>query len=79
MHGQEGEAAVRVWSVHGEVEGSEAFRGFLQVPSGTLRVADALSEQGVRLSLEPGRHSINVYVDEPCEATTVDVVIDAPA
>ena len=76
MHGQEGDAAVWVWSVHEEVDGSEAFRGFLEVPSGTLRVADALSEQVVRLPLEPGRHSVKVYVDEPRAASKVDVVID---
>lgn len=76
MHGQEGDAEVRVWSVHGEVDGSEAFRGFLEVPSGTLRVADALSEQVVRLPLRPGRHSVRVYVDEPREAPKVDVIVD---
>jgi hypothetical protein len=77
MHGQEGDAEVRVWSVRGEVDGSAAFRGFLEVPSGTLRVADALSERVLRLSLEPGRHSVEVYVDEPREASKVDVVIDS--
>ena len=76
MHGQEGRAEVWVWSIQGEVDGSEAFRGFLEVPSGTLRVADALSDQIVRLPLEPGRHSVKVFVDEPREASKVHVVID---
>jgi hypothetical protein len=76
MHGQEGRAEVRVWSSHGEAAGSEVFRGFLEIPSGTLRVTDALSEQIIRLSLEPGRHPVKVYVDEPREAAKVDVVID---
>ena len=76
VHGQEGDTAVRVWGVHGDVDGSEVFGGFLEVPSGILRVADALSEQVVRLSLEPGRHAVRVYVDEPHEAAKVDVVID---
>lgn len=77
MHGQEGDAEVRVWSVQGEPGGNEVFEGFLEVPSGTLRVADALSEQVLRLSLEPGRHTVTVYVDEPHEAAKVDVVIDS--
>jgi RNA polymerase sigma factor (sigma-70 family) len=79
LHGQEGQVTVRVWHVNGQVEGGEAFRGFLEISSGILRVADALSEQVVRLSLKPGRHSVNVYADRPGEATRVDVVISPSA
>src|SRR5258707_14185364 len=76
MHGQVSNAAVRLWSASGDAEGSEVFRGFLDVPSGTLRVADASSEQAFRLSLEPGRHADEGYVKERHGAAKVDIVIE---
>lgn len=76
LHGDEGTAVVRVWRGEGDINGTEEFNGALEVPSGTLLVSDALGKQEIKLNVPPGPMSIRVFLNEPREATQVDILVE---
>ena len=76
QHADEGEASVRVISNEADARGSEIFDGFLHVPSGTVRVSDALGHESLEVHAAPGAHRLRLYSDDPHEAAAVDLLLD---
>jgi hypothetical protein len=77
LHGDEGETTVRVWDDESSADGYEAFDGTVDLPSGTLRIGDALGEETVTVRRETGRVRLRIVTNEPREPNLVDVVIAA--
>jgi hypothetical protein len=76
MHQDEGEADVHIWSGIGDLGGAVIFRGTLAIPSGKLRVGDALGEQTKLMLVSAGVHRIDICADSAREASVVHIVID---
>jgi hypothetical protein len=76
QHADEGEASVRVISDAVDARGQEIFDGFLLLPSGTVRVSDALGQESLEVSSTPGSHRLRLYADDPLEGTAVDLLLD---
>lgn len=76
LHGDEGSAVVDVWRGEGDIQGAEEFDTTLEVASGMLLVSDALGEQTIQLTVPPGSMPIRVFLNEPREATQVDILVE---
>lgn len=74
IHEQEGRAVVRLSRSH-DSAGSVVFDSTLDIPSGRIRASDAMGRNGVTLSVRPGTHRVQVTVNNPSEATLVEVVV----
>ncbi len=75
MHQEEGDVTVRVLDDDAGARGGLAFKGVLDLPSGVLKVSDAMGEAMLRLQLERGLIGVVIYTDAAVEATRVDVVV----
>ena len=74
-HRDEGPVAVRVLSDDEPAAGSRVFEGHIELVSGVLRVSDALQEKFVDVATRPGAKPIAVFVDDPSEATVVELIV----
>ena len=72
-HGDEGECAVMVWNDEKEASGGLAFAGSIDVPSGILRISDALGNAITELAVEPGQHPVQIFADSAVEASTINL------
>ncbi len=75
MHQDNGEVAVRVSDDAGEVTGEIAFSGSLLLPSGTLRISDALGDAAVDVEVRGGVAEVSIFTDDPMEASEVYLVL----
>lgn len=71
----EGNVDVQVVNDSKEVRGTRCFSGHLAVPSKTLKVGDALGEQNVNVVLGKENIGVEIYLDEPIQATCVSLLI----
>ena len=76
VHEQEGTAEVVVREGESQDMGLIVFDGVIEVPSGRLRVGDALNDQKLIVSVQPGPHLLRVSVNRPVEASEVSIEID---
>lgn len=80
MHEDNGEVAVRVFDDPDHADGDLVFSGPLLVPSGTLRISDALSSSAVDVDPPATSLQVSIYTNDPAEASKVDLVLrPAPA
>jgi hypothetical protein len=75
LHADEGECTVKVWDDDKDVSGRLAYSGSIEVPSGVLRISDALGSVASELALDPGLYAIEIFADAAVEATSVHVVL----
>ena len=75
MPDDEGNVDVQVVNDSKEVRGMRYFSGHLAVPSKTLKVGDALGEQSVNVVLDKENIGVEIYLDEPMQATCVSLLI----
>lgn len=75
MHQDDGEVTIRVWDEPSEVRGDLAFSGELQVPSGSLRVSDAVGNRAIKLPVDAGPVAVDIFTDAPGEASEVHLVL----
>jgi hypothetical protein len=72
----EGRAAVTVWQDGGNIERqTKVFSGELSLPSGNLRVSDAVGEQAISMNLPPSNVHLDIFVNELQEASKIDLVV----
>lgn len=74
-HRDEGDVHVSVWDRPEGGEGALAHRGELEVPSGVLRICDALEVDVLRVPVQGSRQRIEIYADAMTEPTAVRVVM----
>ncbi|NEA31075.1 hypothetical protein [Streptomyces sp. SID13031] len=74
-HADEGPVTVRVLNGSEEARGVRIYEGSLSVPSGLLRVSDAVGSEAVEVSLAAGLSRLTIHADEPSEATFIEVVL----
>lgn len=74
-HEDNGEVAVRVLDDVSEAKGEVAFSGSLMVPSGRLRISDALGARAIELEIENRSVELSIHTDDPAEAAQVDLVL----
>jgi hypothetical protein len=74
-HADEGAVAVHVVDSVNDVAGGQLFGGGLDLPSGVLRVSDALGTVIAELSVPPGRVAVELYADSVTEAAEVYLVV----
>ncbi|WP_157181266.1 hypothetical protein [Actinopolymorpha alba] len=60
-HQDEGEVLVRVWDDSSEVLGRPVFSGVIELPSGVLKVSDALGDNSIELSAEGVVEHVEIY------------------
>ena len=75
MHQDNGEVAVRVVDDAGDVTGDLTFEGSLLLPSGVLRLSDALGHSSIDVEVYGGRADVSIYTDDRKEASHVAVVL----
>lgn len=75
LHADEGEVSVRVWDSESDVRGALVFAGEIDLPSGTLRISDALGGATEDVDLGSGRRAIRIFADPSVEASAVDLVM----
>jgi hypothetical protein len=75
MHEDNGEVAIRVLDDVSEAKGDLVFSGPLLVPSGTVRISDALGASAIELEVEGGSAELSIHTNDPAEATEVDLVM----
>ncbi len=71
----EGNVDVHVVNSDEEVQGVQVFSGRLKVPSKILRVGDALGETTASVALNKEEIGIEVFLDEPIEASAVSLLL----
>jgi hypothetical protein len=71
----EGDVAIHVVNSEDDVEGTRVYSGRLTVPSRILRVQDALGEKSTAVTLDKDDIGIEIYLDEPEWATSVDLLL----
>lgn len=76
LHGDEGEATIRIWSTPEEAPGGLIYEGEIDIPSGTLRVSDALGSAVAEVATEAGRHPISIFADSTVEASALHIALD---
>jgi hypothetical protein len=77
QHEQEGTTAVRVIRDEAATTGFLAYQGDLHVPSGLLRVSDAVGQHAMFIDVPTQSVSIRVYVNQLADATQVDLLLSA--
>lgn len=75
LHSQVGEATVTIRSNPLAASGVLVYKGALGVPSGRLRISDAVGDSAVTLNIVGAVQPLQVYVDQAHEASHVDVVL----
>jgi hypothetical protein len=75
QHADEGEVTVRVCNSPADAAGSLIFIGEIEVPSGVLRVSDALGTSTADVKVEPGPLPIQIYADSHVEASALHLVL----
>jgi hypothetical protein len=71
----EGNVDVYVVNSDDEVQGTRVFSGRLAVPSKMLKVSDALGERSTSVALSNEEIGIEVFLDEPVEASAVSLLL----
>lgn len=71
----EGDVDVYIVNDDEDVQGTRVFSGRLAVPSKTLRVGDALSETTASVALSKQEIGIEIFLDEPTEASAVSLLL----
>lgn len=71
----EGNVNVYVVNNDEDVQGTRVFSGHLAVPSKMLKVGDALGETTASVALGKEEIGIEVFLDEPTEASTVSLLL----
>ncbi|NIK62005.1 hypothetical protein [Kribbella shirazensis] len=74
-HADEGSVSVRALEARAGAIGEPVFDGVLQVPSGTLRISDAVGDAAVDVGVSVSPVRLRLFADERSEATSIDVVI----
>ena len=74
-HADEGEVTVRVHDSSSYATGALIFSGEIAVPSGALRVSDALGDNTAEVGVSPGPLPLQIYADSNSEATTLHLVL----
>jgi hypothetical protein len=77
QHSDEGSVLVRVWDNAANVAGVVAFDGHLQVPSGILKVSDALGSLWLSFAVQAGSCRLRIFVNSAVEADQLDLVIES--
>jgi hypothetical protein len=75
QHADEGEVTVRVCNSLADAAGGLIFTGEIEVPSGVLRVSDALGTSTADVKVEPGLLAIQIYADSHVEASALHLVL----
>jgi hypothetical protein len=75
LHGDEGEVAVRVWDSESDAHGGLSFSGETDLPSGALRVSDAMGGVAAEADIGAGRRSVSIFADSNVEASAVHLVL----
>lgn len=75
LHGNEGEVSVRVCDAESEAMGVLVFTGQIDLPSGILRISDALGGVTQELNVGTGQHVVRIFADSGVEASAVDLVL----
>lgn len=73
--GDDGPVRADVWDGAYQRNGYEVFCGILRIPSGVVRVSDALGEQCATAAVAPGSYTVRVFLNELKEAAQVDLVL----
>lgn len=71
----EGNVDVYVVNNDEDVQGTRVFSGRLAVPSKMLKVGDALGETTASVALSKEQIGIEVFLDEPIEASAVSLLL----
>lgn len=74
-HEQEGDVAVNVVDDSQAPEGLCVYSGYLEIPTRRLIVGDAVGEHSTSVALERDRPKVEIFLNEPVEATQVTVLI----
>jgi hypothetical protein len=75
LHRDEGEVAIYVWDDASAAKGHTAFSGVLRVPSGRLRISDALGDESVEIEIRGAAIVVEIRTNDPREASEVHVVL----
>ncbi|MBT2487501.1 hypothetical protein J7E96_02895 [Streptomyces sp. ISL-96] len=74
---QTGPVRVKLWNRAGPVRGTVVFDGQISLSDGSIAIGDILNVSSFVQSFgSPGLHQIRVSVDDPGNASRVDVVLD---
>lgn len=76
VHDQEGTAEVTVLEGESQDTNLIVFDGVIEVPSGRLRVGDALNDQTLIVPVQPGIHALRIRVNRLLEASQISIDID---
>jgi hypothetical protein len=74
-HADEGDVTVRVHDAPADVSGGLIFTGEIAVPSGVLRVSDALGNNAAEVGVTPGLLPLQLYADSNVEASVIHLVL----
>lgn len=74
-HSDEGPVRVKVWDNDAGVAGAAAFDAHLQVPSGLLKVSDAMGSIWLSFAVPARACRLRIFVNSAVEADQLDLVI----